>query len=176
LGILGGLAGAAAGAAIGEDGGDAVPGAIIGGAIGALGGVGVGSAIDQQEQRNQQHRAFVQAQRAQAVTMGDVVSMTHAGLADGVIIGHIQAHGVAGPLTANDLIVLKQQGVSDAVLAAMQRMPPQAVIVQPRPAPVIVEEHYYGPGPIWCHPHYHHHHRHYHRPRSAFSFGISVRD
>jgi hypothetical protein len=163
LGILGGLAGAAAGAAIGEDGGDAVPGALIGGAIGALGGVGVGSAIDSQEQRNQYYQGQIQAQRAQAVTMADVVSMTQAGVSDAVIINHIQTNGVARPVSASDLIVLKQQGVSDAVLSAMQSIPQPTTVIR-QPAPVVVEEYYYTrPSPWWHgHPHYHYRHHHFH--------------
>lgn len=161
LGILGGLAGAAAGAAIGEGDGDAVPGALIGGAIGALGGVGVGSAIDNQEQRNQYYAAQAQQQRAQAVTMADVCSMTNAGLSDAVIINHIQTHGVARPVSASDLIVLKQQGVSDNVLSAMQSMPRPTTVIR-QPAPVVVEEYYYAPAPYWRGPHYHYHYRHHH--------------
>jgi hypothetical protein len=175
LGILGGLAGAAAGAAIGEDDGDAVPGALIGGAIGALGGVGVGSAIDARENENRYYAAQAQQRQAQAVTMADVVSMTHAGLSDAVIINHIQTHGVARPVSASDLIVLKQQGVSDAVLSSMQSIPQPTTVIR-QPAPVIVEEHYYSrPDPWWYgHGHYHYHHRHYHRPHDHVHFGIQI--
>jgi len=176
LGILGGLGGAAIGAAIGEDDGDAVPGAIIGGTLGLITGSAVGNSIDQQQYRNRAHAAAIAQQQAQAVTMSDVVSMTQAGLSDAVIINHIRTHGMAHPLTASDLIVLKQQGVRDPVLSAMQSMPrPQPTVVR-QPAPVVVEEHYYPhPSPAWWHHrHYHRHHRHFHgRPRSSvhFSFG-----
>ena len=177
LGILGGLGGAAIGAAIGEDDGDAVPGALIGGTIGLITGAAAGNAIDEKHYRNQRYQAALAQQQAQAVTMGDVVSMTQAGLSDAVIINHIQTHGVAHHIAASDLIVLKQQGVSDPVLSAMQGVR-QPVTVIRQPAPVIVEEHYYSrPSPVWWHhgP-YHHHHRHYHRGyrgRSGvhFSFG-----
>ena len=176
LGILGGLAGAAIGAAAGEDSGDAVPGALIGGTIGAITGAAAGNSIDQQEFRNQQYQAAMAQQQAQAVTLSDVVSMTHAGLGDAVIINHIQTHGMAQNVTASDLIVLKQQGVSDPVLNMMQRSPqPRPVTYQP--APVIVREQYYAPpAPAWWyHQHYHYDHGHYHRPHGhssiRFSFG-----
>lgn len=174
LGILGGLAGAAAGAAIGEDGGDAVPGALIGGAIGLVTGAGLGSAIDADNQRNQAYAAAAAQQRAQAVTMADVVSMTHAGLGDAVIVSHIRAHGVACQPTASDLIVLKQQGVSDTVLSAMQSIPaPAPTIIQaPAPRPVVVQEYYYTHprAAVWYPPHHHH----YHGPRHpGVSWGIS---
>lgn len=171
LGILGGLGGAAIGAAIGEDDGDAVPGALIGGAIGMISGAAVGNSIDQDQQRARAFQAAVAQQRAQAVTMGDVVSMTQAGLSDAVIINHIQTHGVAQRLTANDLIVLKQQGVRDPVLAAMQSIPqPQPVVVR-QPAPVVVEEHYYTPAP-WPYPRYHRHYRPAPRSHSSFHFSF----
>ena len=176
LGILGGLAGAGIGAAIGEDGGDAVPGAVIGGAIGLLSGAGIGGAIDQQEYRNQAHQAAIAQHQAQAVSMADVVSMTHAGLGDAVIIDHIRARGVTHRLNASDLIVLKQQGVSDAVLSAMQDFPHAAPVVR-QTRPVIVQEHYYThPSPAWWH--HRHVHSHYRygppcRSRSNVHWGIS---
>lgn len=179
LGILGALAGAGAGAAIGEDDGDAVPGAIIGGAIGLISGAGVGSALDEQEYRNQAIQQQLNYQRSQAVTMADVVSMTQAGLSESVIINHIQTHGIARPLAASDLIVLKQQGVSDGVISAMQSVPRgTTVIQQPAAVPVIVEEHYHThPRPAWWHHHHwhrrHHHHRHRH-PRSSFHWGVTI--
>ena len=175
LGVLGGLAGAAIGAAVGEDDGDAVPGALIGGTIGLITGAAAGDSIDQRNYYNQQYNAAVAQQQARAVTMSDVVSMTHAGLGDGVIINHIQTHGMAHHVSASDLIVLKQQGVSDHVLSAMQSVSQPRPIVQSRP--VVVREHYYThPGPAWWHHHhYHHHHRRHHHGHSHsrihFSFG-----
>ena len=178
LGILGGLAGAAIGAAAGEDDGDAVPGALIGGTIGLITGAAAGNAMDQTQYHRQQQQAAFAQQQARAVTMSDVVSMTHAGLGDAVIVNHIRTHGMVHHVSASDLIVLKQQGVSDVVLSAMQGAPAaRPVTVVREPAPVIVEEHYYTrPSPVWWHHHhYHSRHRHYHRPRSHtgihFSFG-----
>ena len=177
LGIFGGLAGAAIGAAVGEDDGDAVPGALIGGTIGLITGTAVGDSIDERNYRNQQYNAAIAQQQARSVTMSDVVSMTHAGLSDGVIINHIQTHGMAHHVSASDLIVLKQQGVSDHVLSAMQTTAqPRPVVVQ-EPRPVVVREHYYThPAPAWWHHHHYHHHRRYHRrphahSRIHFSFG-----
>ena len=182
LGIIGGLAGAGIGAAAGEDSGDAVPGALIGGAIGLITGSAVGDGIDERNYRQQAYQqAVVQQQaqlQAQAVTMADVVSMTQAGLSDTVIVNHIQTHGVAHRLNASDLIVLKQQGVSDAVLSAMQSIPAPTVVPQPVPAPVIVEEHYHTyPRPAWWyHQRYHRGHwhpRHRGHRHGGFSWGIS---
>ena len=175
LGILGGLAGAAIGAAVGEDDGDAVPGALIGGTIGLVTGAAAGNSIDQQNYYRQQQQAAIAQQQARAVTMSDVVSMTHAGLGDAVIINHIQTHGMAHHVSANDLIILKQQGVSDNVLSTMQAVyQPQRTTVVREPAPIVVREHYYThPTPAWWyHSHYHHHHRHHHRPHGSIHFRI----
>lgn len=180
LGILGGLAGAGIGALVGEDGGDAVPGALIGGAIGGLSGAAVGSVMDGEEQRQQAYaRSYASArqqQMAQAVTLGDVISMSRAGLSEDVIITQISSRGIAQRLTSNDLILLKNQGVSDRVINAMQRLPEAASYVAPAPAPapVIIEEHYYPAYrvvPAWPRYHHHHHwHGHRHRSHAGFSF------
>jgi len=177
LGLFGGLAGAGIGAAIGQKGGDALPGAAIGGTIGALSGAILGNAADQDEARR---RAYMYSQQqeygrlAQRVTIADVVTMTHAGLADDVIINQIRSKGMAQTLSTNDLITLKQQAVSDRVINAMQYQPQPTRIVR-QPSPVIVEEHYYHPRyypPTWHYRSHYDHHPHHH-PHSGihFSFG-----
>ena len=75
-----------------------------------------------------------------------MIAMTRAGVGDELIISQIRVHGVAAQLMAPDIIMLKQQGVSERVIQAMQTLPPpQAVMVAPPPPPqtVIVEEPYY---------------------------------
>ena len=67
---------------------------------------------------------------------------------------------------------------SDAVLSAMQSIPAPAVVPQPVPAPVIVEEHYHTyPRPAWWyHQRYHRGHwhpRHRGHRHGGFSWGIS---
>ena len=170
----GGLTGAALGAVIGEHNDNPLAGAIIGGAVGTLTGAVVGDAIDADVARND---AIIQQQLgrrlAGAVTMNDIVSMTHANLGEDVIITHIRANGVAQQPRVEDLIALKQQGVSDRVINALQSQPP--IQATSAPPPVIVEERYIAPAPYcWGPPHWRHHH-HYHRPpRSGFHWGISV--
>jgi uncharacterized protein YcfJ len=180
--VLGGVGGALIGAAIGEQNDEAGPGAIIGGAIGAITGAAIGNSMDQEEARFralQQQRAW-QLQRA--VSVSDVVMMTHNRLSDGVIIGHIQQNGVQRRLEVSDVISLHQQGVSEAVISAMQRaplagyVPPPAV---PYRTPVIVEEHhcitphfYYRPRPVHYRYHHPHHHRHHHPSGIHWSIGI----
>ena len=116
-------------------------------------------------------------QMSGAVSNEDVIAMTQAGLSEDVIATHIRAHGVARPPAVNDLIILRNQGVSDRVIQALQQTPPPAVTpvayaVAPRPREVVVE-HYYGPWstcPPPAHVHYHHGHRHHPGIQWGFSF------
>lgn len=183
--LFGGAFGAGTGAAIGAKSGHPVEGALIGTAIGAITGSAVGNSIDKDVARN---RAEVEArmgrQMASAVTPQDVVAMTQAGLSDEVIATHIRAHGVAQPPQVNDLILLRNQGVSDHVLKAMQTSPgPQTALANaPGAAPVIIQERVYAPppyyGPCWGPPppyfgfRYGHHHGH-HRHHSGYSVGVA---
>ena len=173
-GVLGGLAGAGIGAAAGESGGDAVPGALIGGAVGALAGSVIGDGVDADLARKAEIEARIGRQLAGAVTSEDAIAMTRAGLSDDVITSHIRAHGVARPLEVNDLIYLRNQGVSDAVIKALQTSPGPAATVRPAPAPpVVVQEYVYDPwwGPPPSRWYYHHHH---HRHRPGMSWGIHL--
>jgi hypothetical protein len=153
--LFGGLVGAGTGAAIGQQSGNPGAGAVIGTAVGALTGGAIGDGIDEDVARN---RAEVEArmgrQMAGAVTPEDVVAMTQAGLSDDVIATHIRAHGVAHPPQVNDLITLRNQGVSDNVLKALQSSPGPQPSAAYAPQPVIVEERiypsyrpYWGPPP-----------------------------
>jgi len=180
--VLGGVGGAALGAAIGENNDEPLAGAIIGGALGMITGATIGKSMDQEEARYraiQQQRAW-QLQRA--VSVSDVVTMTHNRLSDSVIIGHIQQNGVQRRLEVADIISLHQQGVSEAVISAMQRAPlatcAPAAVPQYR-TPVIVEEHHYVTPRVYYrypygHPRYHHaHHYHrHHRPGVHWSIAV----
>ena len=178
--LFGGLLGAGTGALIGNASGNAGAGAAIGAGLGAITGAAVGSELDHIEARN---RAMIAQQMgrqvsAEAVTLGDVVDMTQAGVDDELIVSHVRAHGLAAPLQAADLIYLQQQGVSTKVTKAMQEPPrPQArpvVIHERTPPPVLVQEYHYGP-PAWghgCGPPVYHHRRH--RRHSGVHWGVSV--
>ena len=156
---LGAATGALAGAAIGQHNRQTAAGAVIGTAVGALAGAAVGDTIDAEIARN---NALIEQRLGHplsgAVTANDVVSLTHAGLSDDVIITHIQAHGVAEPPGPQHLIALSQAGVSDPVLHALQTTPPPAPPAPPvvdHPRHVVVQEYHYGPPPPWYHGRYH---------------------
>ena len=171
LGVFGAGTGALAGAAIGSASGHTAGGAIIGGLVGATAGSAVGAHMDEVEARNQ---ALFQERLGRRLegqtTFDDVIAMSKSGLGDQVITTHIRRHGVAQVPSAPDLIYLKNNGVSDAVINAMQN-PPVEVVSAPVRDRVIVEEHYYGPAP-YCGPHWHHRRHYHHRP--GVHWGITV--
>jgi hypothetical protein len=145
---IGALMGALTGAAIGDRNNEALAGAAIGTAVGALAGAAIGDSVDTDIARQEAYRQRQYSyQVSQAATIDQVISMSRAGVSDSVIATHIHTHGVAYRLQPNDLIVLKQSGVSDPVIQAMQTAR-LASVPAPAPAPVyrdrvIVEEHYY---------------------------------
>jgi hypothetical protein len=161
--LTGGLLGLGTGAVAGHALGNTAAGAAIGTGVGALTGAAIGSRMDEVDAKN---RAAIAQQLGRqvdpnAVTVPDVVAMTRARVNEDLVINHINAHGMAAPLTAADLINLPQNGVSPRVIAAMQASPPrvqQPVMVQPVPPPVVVEEYpyYYGPR-VYVSPGCHHH-------------------
>jgi hypothetical protein len=177
---LGGLTGAVVGAAIGENNGDAVPGAIIGGALGLITGAAIGDSVDQDIARA---RAYEQQRfyQSRAVSVADVVNMSHNRLGDAVIINHIRQNGVRRRLEVGDVIAMHRQGVSEPVISAMQRAPlagsaPPAPVVRYEPPLVVERYHYVSPPPCYWpgHLHYRHgHHGHYHS-RPGMSWSISV--
>ncbi len=179
--LLGGVAGALAGAGIGEHNDNAGAGALIGGAVGLVTGAALGNSMDQEEARAravQQHLAW---QRSQAASISDVVTMTRNGLRDDIIINHVNQNGVQRRLNVHDVISLHQQGVSEAVISAMQRAPVGRAVSMPAPryqAPVVVEQYHYVRPPVnywYPYPHrpYHHGHGHrHHRPGVHWSMAV----
>jgi len=172
---LGGLAGGLTGAALGDRSGHAVGGALVGSAVGALTGAAVGDSMDAELERRQ---ATMQQQTrlANTVSISDVKQMAASGLGDDVIINHIRTNGVRRNLTPREIIQLHEQGVSEAVIDAMQQeaaSPPAPVSVVRGP-PVVIEESYVVPG-YWGppRPRYYHHPPRYYRRRPGVSWGLS---
>ena len=178
--LFGGLTGAGVGAIIGNQSGNAGPGAAIGAAVGSLTGAAIGDELDHIEAAN---RAAIEQQlgrqvRPGAVSMEEVIAMSQSGVGERLIVTHIQSHGIATIPTSGDLITLKQAGVPDGVVAAMQNPPAPRVQAVPvaAPTPVIVEEHHYG-WPGWHSPprrHHHHGHRRGHRRGHNLHWGVTV--
>jgi uncharacterized protein YcfJ len=179
---LGGVAGALAGAGIGEHNGDTAAGALIGGALGLVTGAAIGNSMDQEAARAralEQQRLW---QLSRGTSLSDVVTMTHNGVGDDVIINQIRQNGVQRRLEVADVISLHQRGVSEAVITEMQRARLASHLPAPPPryqaAPVIIEEHHYVPARVhyWPHPVRYGHHRHVYLPRrTGFHWSIGVR-
>lgn len=174
--VVGGGLGAVTGALIGgrKQRGE---GALIGAGVGALAGGLVGNATDRADERQVAAGLAVTSQAnaqvaAQAVTNFDLVEMTRAGVSEDLIISTVRSRGGRLDLSPSGLISLKQNGVSDRVVMAVQSSsaPVYAqaapVVVGPPPvmyvAPAPVVRLYSGPG--WGY-HHHHYHGHYHGHR-----------
>ncbi len=131
-------------------------GALVGAGVGAASGAAIGGSIDQAEARN---RALIESRLGRpvapgAVNVGDVISMSRAGVPEDVMVTHIQTHGLAAPLQSNDLILLQQQGVSPRVVQSMQAppvmaSPPVVVPAGPQPVMYVAPPPYYGPPPYY---------------------------
>jgi hypothetical protein len=138
--LAGGGIGALTGALIGHQSGHTAGGAAIGGAVGALAGGLIGNSQDQTEHK-------IQAAEAKAqMGVTDVIQMAQSHISDEVIINHIRTSGTVFHLSAQDTIWLKENGVSDRVVAEMQATagrPPRRVVYTTAPVyaqPVYVVE------------------------------------
>ncbi len=148
---IGGLTGAAIGAMAGADSGQSLQGAAIGAAAGgSLGGL-VGNQADRAESQMQAVRQANYAEAAgRAVSPQQVVQMVQSGLSDQVISEQIRTNGVTQSLNVDELVHLKQSGVSDALINAMQQARTPGAALQPVSPPggtTIIREHWVGPPP-----------------------------
>ena len=140
-GLLGGTTGGILGGAIGSRQGKTEEGALIGAVAGSITGATLGNQTDRRnDQIQQQEIAYAQsaqqaAQAAQqsAVTFGQVIEMTRSGLSDELIINQINAAGIAQRPVTDDLIQLKQNGVSDNVIREMQTLGSRVNVVSNQP-------------------------------------------
>jgi hypothetical protein len=143
---IGGLFGAGMGALIGKATGHTGAGALIGAGAGAATGALVGNAADKAEHKAEAAQvAAANAQAARQMSILEVVQLAHSHVSDDVIISQIRTTGSRFQLTSNDTIMLKQQGVSDAVVEEMLRSANRPVAVYPARPVVVVEE----PPPVY---------------------------
>lgn len=144
----GGIVGGALGTVVGAATGNPLAGAAIGAGSGALIGGVAGHAEDRREQR--QAAAAADWQARHQVTVPEVIQMTHQHISDNIIIQQIDSTYSNFDIRPADIEMLKQQGVSDRVILAMQqrRVPPPGayrvrpvggvVVYEPPPPPVSV--------------------------------------
>jgi uncharacterized protein YcfJ len=117
--VIGGVLGAAAGGIIGHQSGHGAEGAGIGAAAGALAGAIAGSQIQKPGQA-QQTTQTTQAANPNQMAIQQIVDLTKQGVNEAVIIDKIRLTNSKFNLTAADIDYLKQQGVSQSVIDAMQ--------------------------------------------------------
>ena len=132
-GVIGGLAGTAIGAATGHPG--------VGAAIGAGSGAVLGGLVGNEEDR--QERRIAAAQARNQMSLNDIVQLTQRRVSDEIIINQINTSGSVFQLRSEDVIYLRDQGVSERVIAFMQAARGPVYIngrwVQPGPGVVYVE-------------------------------------
>ncbi len=75
--------------------------------------------LDAQERCYEQSIGWLGIALERMRTDGSVIKMAKAGMSDGIIISSIDSQPAHFSLSANDLIALKQAGVSDKVMSAM---------------------------------------------------------
>jgi hypothetical protein len=156
--LAGGALGAGTGAIIGKQLGNTGAGALLGGALGAISGGIMGNAIDDVERRADARVAAATARPN--LTVGDVVQMTHSGVAEETILASIRSTNGRFQLTAADIVSLHNQGVSDRVIQGMLDADHRAPAVV-RNEPVVVHRRVvydYDPQPVIVLGHGHHHH------------------
>lgn len=117
--VIGGVLGATAGGIVGHQSHHAGEGVGIGAAAGALAGAIIGSQIAKPQQ-SAEPTAPAQGVSANQMTIQQVVDLAKQGAHEDVIIDKIRLSNSRFNLTAADIDYLKQQGVSQKVIDAMQ--------------------------------------------------------
>lgn len=118
----GALAGAGLGALSGGLIAGNATGVLVGGAIGAAAGGLIGAALDEQDRKIMEQHSPQTLQRIDSreqLTIYDVEALSKNGISDDVIIGQIQNTGSVFYLTTDQIIELKQAGVSEKVIEYM---------------------------------------------------------
>lgn len=118
--VIGGVVGAGAGGIIGHQSHHGGEGAGIGLAVGALTGAIIGSQIEKPGQANQP--AAGQTVNPNQMTTQQIIDLTKQGANEDVIIDKIRLSNSKFTLGLEDINNLKQQGVSQKVINAMQGM------------------------------------------------------
>jgi uncharacterized protein YcfJ len=118
--VVGGVLGAAAGGIIGHQSHHGAEGAGIGAAVGVISGAIIGIQIQKQPAQTGQAAPATQTASSNQMTIQQVVDLTKQGAHEAVIIDKIHLSNSKFTLTPEDIAYLKQQGVSQKVIDAMQ--------------------------------------------------------
>lgn len=115
--LIGGAVGAGIGAIIGHQSGETGEGAAVGGVVGALTGALAGS---QMQKQPAQMPAATGTVNQNQMSIQQIVDMSRQGIHEDVIVDRIRLTNSKFNLTAEDINYLKQNGVSQKVINAMQ--------------------------------------------------------
>jgi uncharacterized protein YcfJ len=115
--VIGGAVGAGIGAIIGHQSGETGEGAAVGGVLGALTGALAGS---QMQKQPTQTPAVTGAVNQNQMSIQQIVNMSSQGVHEDVIVDRIRLTNSKFNLTPEDINYLKQNGVSQKVINAMQ--------------------------------------------------------
>ncbi|MDP2922331.1 MAG: hypothetical protein Q8O30_01235 [Candidatus Omnitrophota bacterium] len=126
--VIGGLLGGAAGGIIGHQSGHGGEGAGIGVAAGAITGAIVGSQIKKPEVQTQEQTQIQETKVTEQsktdefkpLSMQQIVELKKQGFSDEEIIKKIKATNSKFSLTKDGIDYLKQQGISQRIIEAMQ--------------------------------------------------------
>lgn len=118
--VIGGILGAAAGGIIGHQSGHGGEGAAIGAAAGALTGALVGTSVPKNQQAGGTQAQGAQTANPNQMSIQQAVDLSKQGVHEDVVIDKIRLSNSRFALTATDIAYLKEQGVSQKVIDAMQ--------------------------------------------------------
>ena len=177
----GALAGGATGAIIGGLSDNSGVGALAGAVMGGIIGHGMDQAQEEQL-RSRSPGTMAHVEQGQPLTVADVEALSRAGIGDDLIISQIRNSRTVYYLNAQEIIDLKNAGVSETVINFMINTPLQTgseqvagVMGPPPPAP-LQEPFVAAPGPdyfwvtgawLWLGDHWSWHHGYWYRPRRA---------
>lgn len=115
--LIGGAVGAGTGALIHKG-----PGAIVGGAIGIVGGALIGASLDDQDRKVMERtspRTVERMDRAEPLTISDVIRLSQGGVTDETIVRYIQGTRTSYNLSQAQVQRLQNAGVSQRVINYM---------------------------------------------------------
>lgn len=115
--LAGGALGAGTGGLIGGG-----KGALIGGAVGAIGGGLIGAALDEQDRKIMEQtspRTVERMDRAEPLTVSDIIKLSEGGISDETIIRYIRDTGTTYTLSQAQIKTMQKAGVSQRVINYM---------------------------------------------------------
>jgi uncharacterized protein (DUF433 family) len=112
----------------------------------------------------------VAAPPVEPISVANVIEMKRSGASDETILQVIRSHRVPSRLSPEDVVAMKDAGVTDHVIDAMMEAPREEVIYYDAPRRTYRDTHTYDSHHHWTHRR--HHRWHYGYPRVTWRFGF----